>query len=164
MEQARTRARRTEHRIRRGGLYLLARPTHDVLYPMRHRPQLSALCAGDDFCPFGCCLGKATKLAISKDTLSSFAHPAVSPDGQWLYFVSDMPGGQGGQDLWRIRLTTNGLGEMENLGEPINTAGNECFPTFRPNGDLYFSSDGHVGLGGLDVICSAAKIPTNNGR
>ena len=94
---------------------------------------------------------KATKLDISKDTLSSFAHPAVSPDGQWLYFVSDMPGGQGGQDLWRIRLTTNGLGEMENLGEPINTAGNECFPTFRPNGDLYFSSDGHVGLGGLDV-------------
>lgn len=94
---------------------------------------------------------KATKLDISKDTLSSFAHPAVSPDGQWLYFVSDMPGGQGGQDLWRIRLTTNGLGEMENLGETINTAGNECFPTFRPNGDLYFSSDGHVGLGGLDV-------------
>ena len=94
---------------------------------------------------------KATKLDISKDTLSSFAHPAVSPDGQWLYFVSDMPGGQVGQDLWRIRLTTNGLGEMENLGEPINTAGNECFPTFRPNGDLYFSSDGHVGLGGLDV-------------
>lgn len=94
---------------------------------------------------------KATKLDISKDTLSSFAHPAVSPDGQWLYFVSDMPGGQGGQDLWRIRLTTNGLGEMENLGEAINTAGNECFPTFRPNGDLYFSSDGHIGLGGLDV-------------
>ena len=94
---------------------------------------------------------KATKLDISKDTLSSFAHPAVSPDGQWLYFVSDMPGGQGGQDLWRIRLTTSGLGEMENLGETINTAGNECFPTFRPNGDLYFSSDGHVGLGGLDV-------------
>ena len=94
---------------------------------------------------------KATKLDISKDTLSSFAHPAVSPDGQWLYFVSDIPGGQGGQDLWRIRLTTNGLGEMENLGETVNTAGNECFPTFRPNGDLYFSSDGHIGLGGLDV-------------
>ena len=102
---------------------------------------------------------KATKLDISKDTLSSFAHPAVSPDGQWLYFVSDMPGGQGGQDLWRIRLTTNGLGEMENLGEPINTAGNECFPTFRPNGDLYFSSDGHVGLGGLDVY--VARQDTN---
>ena len=102
---------------------------------------------------------KATKLDISKDTLSSFAHPAVSPDGQWLYFVSDMPGGQGGQDLWRIRLTTNGLGEMENLGETINTAGNECFPTFRPNGDLYFSSDGHVGLGGLDVY--VARQDTN---
>lgn len=101
---------------------------------------------------------KATKLDISKDTLSSFAHPAVSPDGQWLYFVSDMPGGQGGQDLWRIRLTTNGLGEMENLGEAINTAGNECFPTFRPNGDLYFSSDGHIGLGGLDVYVARQNM------
>jgi len=102
---------------------------------------------------------KATKLDISKDTLSSFAHPAVSPDGQWLYFVSDMPGGQGGQDLWRIRLTTNGLGEMENLGEAVNTAGNECFPTFRPNGDLYFSSDGHIGLGGLDVYVARQNMP-----
>ena len=101
---------------------------------------------------------KATKLDISKDTLSSFAHPAVSPDGQWLYFVSDMPGGQGGQDLWRIRLTTNGLGEMENLGEAINTTGNECFPTFRPNGDLYFSSDGHIGLGGLDVYVARQNM------
>ena len=101
---------------------------------------------------------KATKLDISNDTLSSFAHPAVSPDGQWLYFVSDMPGGQGGQDLWRIRLTTNGLGEMENLGEAINTAGNECFPTFRPNGDLYFSSDGHIGLGGLDVYVARQNM------
>ena len=46
-------------------------------------------------------------------------------------------------DIWRVRLTSNGLGGVENLGEPINTPGNEMFPTFRPNGDLYFSSDGH---------------------
>lgn len=95
---------------------------------------------------------KPTKLEISKDTLSTFAHPAVSPDGQWLYFVSDMPGGLGGYDIWRIRITSHGLGGAENLGAPINTPGNEMFPTFRPNGDLYFSSDGHPGMGGLDIF------------
>ena len=96
--------------------------------------------------------GKPTLLEISKDTLSSYAHPAVSPDGKWLYFVSDMPGGLGGTDLWRIAITDAGLGGVENLGEPINTVGNEMFPTFRPNGELYFSSDGHVGMGGLDLF------------
>lgn len=95
--------------------------------------------------------GKASALEITRDTLSSYAHPAVSPDGQWLYFTSDMPGGKGGYDVWRVRLTSNGLGGVENLGEPVNTPGNEMFPTFRPNGDLYFSSDGHKGLGGLDI-------------
>ena len=95
---------------------------------------------------------KPTDLVISRDTLSTYAHPAVSPDGQWLYFVSDMPGGMGGYDLWRAELTTSGIGALENLGEPINTPGNEMFPTFRPNGDLYFSSDGHGGLGGLDIM------------
>lgn len=96
--------------------------------------------------------GKAEELNISRDTLSCFAHPAVSPDGQWLYFTSDMPGGQGGLDIWRVRLTSSGVGGVENLGAPINTAGNESFPTFRPNGDFYFSSDGHPGLGGLDIF------------
>ena len=95
---------------------------------------------------------KATPVEITKDTLSTFAHPAVSPDGMWLYFVSDMPGGMGGYDIWRIQMTTHGLVGLENLGEPINTAGNEMFPTFRPNGDLYFSSDGHPGFGGLDIF------------
>lgn len=95
--------------------------------------------------------GKANDLEITRDTLSSYAHPAISPDGQWLYFVSDMPGGMGGTDIWRVRITPAGLGGVENLGAPINTPGNEMFPTFRPNGDLYFSSDGHPGLGGLDI-------------
>jgi outer membrane protein OmpA-like peptidoglycan-associated protein len=95
---------------------------------------------------------KPTELVISKDTLSTFAHPAVSPDGMWLYFVSDMPGGMGGYDIWRAELTTNGVGAVENLGAPINTPGDEMFPTFRPNGDLYFSSNGHPGLGGLDIF------------
>lgn len=100
--------------------------------------------------------GAATDFKLSNDTLSSFAHPAISPDGEWLYFVSDMPGGKGGLDIWRTRLTPSGAMGVENLGEPINTPGNEMFPTFRPNGDLYFSSDGHPGMGGLDIFI--AKI------
>lgn len=96
--------------------------------------------------------GKPTKCEISKDTLSAFAHPAVSPDGEWLYFVSDMPGGEGGLDIWRTRIVSGGFGGVENVGRPINTAGDEMFPSFRPTGDLYFSSDGHPGMGGLDIF------------
>lgn len=95
---------------------------------------------------------KPQLLQISKDTLSSYAHPAVSPDGNWLYFTSDMPGGQGGFDIWKIALTDHGLGGVENAGFPINTPGDEMFPVFRPNGEFYFSSNGHVGMGGLDII------------
>lgn len=95
---------------------------------------------------------KPTEVKISNDTLSSYAHPAISPDGQWLYFCSDMPGGKGGLDIWRVRLTTSGMGGVENLGDPINTPGDEMFPAFRPNGDFYFSSNGHVGMGGLDIF------------
>lgn len=95
--------------------------------------------------------GKVQKLEITQDTLSTYAHPAISPDGEWLYFVSDMPGGMGGYDIWRVRITPSGLGGVENLGAPINTPGDEMFPTFRPNGELYFSSNGHTGMGGLDI-------------
>ncbi len=99
---------------------------------------------------------KAQEVKLTRDTLSAFAHPAVSPDGQWLYFTSNMPGGLGGYDIWRVALTNNGLGGVENLGAPINTPGDEMFPTFRPNGDLYFSSNGHEGLGGLDIYIAKA--------
>lgn len=95
---------------------------------------------------------KASTIEVTRDTLSSYAHPAVSPDGYWLYFCSDMPGGMGGLDIWRMRVNNNGTGGVENLGPSINTEGDEMFPTFRPNGDLYFSSDGHPGLGGLDIF------------
>ena len=91
---------------------------------------------------------------IMKDSITSLAHPAVSPDGAWLYFVSDMNGGLGGLDIWRVSLEGDSYGFIENLGAPINTQGNEMFPTFRPNGDLYFSSNGHQGLGGLDIYCA----------
>lgn len=96
--------------------------------------------------------GKPSKCEIARDTLSSYAHPAVSPDGQWLYFVSDMPGGEGGLDIWRTRILDKGFGGAEPLGRPINTPGDEVFPAFRPNGEFYFSSDGHPGMGGLDIF------------
>ena len=104
---------------------------------------------------------KPTELVLTRDTLSAYAHPAVSPDGEWLYFTSNMPGGKGGYDIWRVRLTSSGLGGVENLGAPINTAGDEMFPTFRPNGDLYFSSNGHEGMGGLDIYI-AKPIETHD--
>lgn len=96
--------------------------------------------------------GQAKEFHLTRDTLSAFAHPAISPDSEWLYFVSDMPGGLGGLDIWRTRIMNGMAMGVENVGEPINTPGNEMFPTFRPNGDLYFSSDGHPGMGGLDIF------------
>ncbi len=91
------------------------------------------------------------KFEITADTLSNYGHPAVSPDGTWLVFSSDMPGGQGGRDLWRINLRER-AGSLENLGEWINTPGDEVFPTFRSDSVLYFASDGHPGFGGLDIF------------
>lgn len=91
------------------------------------------------------------KFEITADTLSSYAHPAVSPDGNWLYFTSDMPGGSGGRDLWRINIKER-AGSLENLGEAINTPGDEMFPYLRTDSLLYFASDGHPGYGGLDIF------------
>ena len=90
------------------------------------------------------------KLEITADTLSAYGDPAVSPDGNWLYFSSDMPGGQGSKDLWRINLKER-VGSLENLGDVINTPGDERFPYVRSDSVLYFSSNGHAGMGGLDI-------------
>jgi peptidoglycan-associated lipoprotein len=80
------------------------------------------------------------------------AHPALSPDGSTLYFVSDQKGGQGGKDIWKAEKTKGTFGKPENLGNKINTPGNEMFPYVRDNGELYFSSDFHPGMGGLDIF------------
>ena len=91
------------------------------------------------------------KFEITADTLSAYGHPAVSPDGTYLYFASDMPGGFGGKDIWRINLKERS-GSLENLGPQINTGGDEMFPYLRTDSLLYFSSDGHPGFGGLDLF------------
>ncbi len=96
--------------------------------------------------------GKGTLLNMLGDTLSTYAHPALSPDGQYLYFVSDQKGGEGKLDLWRCSMSDKGEpGIPENLGPAINTPGDEMFPTFSPDGLLYFSSNGRETMGGLDL-------------
>ena len=89
----------------------------------------------------------------------SIGHPALSPDGGALYFVSDMPGGFGGTDIYVCRDRDGQWTEPENLGPGVNTAFNESFPFIAANGTLYFASNGHAGLGGLDVFAAEA-LPT----
>ena len=88
----------------------------------------------------------------------STGHPALSQDGKTLYFVSDMPGGKGGSDIYMVAINSDGsLGTPERLGDNINTEGKELFPYIDSNGTLYFSSNGHMGIGGLDVFYAEAQ-------
>ncbi len=98
------------------------------------------------------------KIELLVDSLVA-AHPALSPDGQTLYFVSDMPGGAGGKDIYRTTRTSPGSpwSRPENLGTDINTRGNELFPFVRSDGTLYFASDGHIGMGGLDIFSATPQ-------
>ncbi len=95
--------------------------------------------------------GEPTSLNILGDSITA-AHPAISPDGETLYFVSNMPGGIGENDIWMVTKESGEWGEPKNMGEEINTPGNEVFPYVHPDGTLYFSSDGRIGLGGLDIF------------
>lgn len=88
----------------------------------------------------------------------SNSHPALSADGSTMYFTSDRPGGKGMADIYKVSISSNGtFGKPENLGDNINTEGKEGFPYVDSNGTLYFSSDGHLGMGGLDVFYAEAK-------
>ena len=96
--------------------------------------------------------GKGTRAMIVKDSVTALGHPSISPDGKYLYFVSDAVGGFGGKDLFRARVAGSDFGPMENLGEDINTPGDEMFPYVRDSVTLYFASNGHPGMGGLDLF------------
>lgn len=96
--------------------------------------------------------GKGTRATIVKDSVTALGHPSISPDGKYLYFVSDAVGGFGGKDIFRARVAGNDFGPMENLGEEINTPGDEMFPCVRDSVTLYFASNGHPGMGGLDLF------------
>lgn len=87
-------------------------------------------------------------------------HPAVSEDELTLLFVADMKGGYGKKDIWRVTRQSIGgeWSKPENLGSSINTPGNEMFPYIHPDGTLYFSSDGHIGMGGLDIFIATESM------
>ena len=97
--------------------------------------------------------GQPERLDILPDSLVA-AHPAISPDGLSLYFVSQLPDGYGGKDIYYVTRTSPGSAwsEPKNMGPDINTTGNELFPYVRMDGTLYFASDGHIGMGGLDIF------------
>jgi peptidoglycan-associated lipoprotein len=111
---------------------------------------------------------KPESLNLASDSLV-VAHPAISPDELTLYFVSDMDGsivnskGKNSKDIWKVtrESVSSKWGEPVNLGEPVNTAGDELFPYVHPDGTLYFSSDGHMGMGGLDIF-KAVPAPGGN--
>ncbi len=97
---------------------------------------------------------KITELPFNSDSYS-VAHPALSPDEKTLYFVSDMPGTMGQSDIFKVKINQDGsFGTPENLGKEINTEGKETFPLVTDEDELYFASDGHPGLGGLDIFVS----------
>lgn len=100
------------------------------------------------------------ELSINSSEYST-GHPSVSADGKTLYFVSDREGGQGGSDIYRARKNDDGSwGEAENLGSSVNTPMNDLFPFIHGSGNLYFASEGHLGLGGLDVFIA---LPNGDG-
>lgn len=99
---------------------------------------------------------KEESLSFNSDNYSC-GHPALSEDGTKLYFVSDMPGGKGGTDIYVSNIFNGNFGTPENLGDLINTSGNEMFPFIHPSGTLYFSSEGLRGLGGLDIFYSDSE-------
>ena len=92
------------------------------------------------------------KITFFKDSSITVAHPAIAPDGETIYFVSDAPNGEGGTDIWKGTIEGATCKYIENLGPQINTPGDEMFPYVRADGTLYFSSDGHPGMGGLDIF------------
>ncbi|MFV8225656.1 OmpA family protein [Christiangramia aquimixticola] len=92
------------------------------------------------------------ELGFNSD-LYSVGHPALSPDGKTLYFASDMPDGMGGTDLYKVSIAEDGtFGKPENLGDPVNSEFDETFPFIDTDGTLYFSSNGHAGLGLFDIF------------
>lgn len=95
-------------------------------------------------------------ILFEADTIA-VGHPAISPDENTLYFVTEMPGGKGGKDIWYSTQESGKWGRPKNLGDEINTSGDEVFPYVHQDGTLYFSSDGHEGMGGLDIF-SAKKV------
>ena len=113
---------------------------------------------------------EATEVSFNSNSYST-AHPAISPDGKTMYFASDMPGTLGQSDIFKVAINEDGsFGTPVNLGPTINTPGKETFPAMTDENELYFATDGHPGLGGLDIFMARLKedgtfrAPVNIGK
>ncbi|SDK26035.1 OmpA family protein [Flavobacterium noncentrifugens] len=106
----------------------------------------------------------ATEVPFNSDSYST-AHPTLSADGKTMYFASDMPGTHGQSDIWKVTINDDGsFGTPVNLGTGINTEGKETFPTITDENELYFATDGHPGLGGLDIFMSKVNADGSYGE
>jgi len=112
----------------------------------------------------GIAFGESVELTFPGSDTANFGHPAIDSKELTLYFAANLPGGYGGNDIWMMKRPkkTKPFGEPINLGPEINTPGNEVYPTIRTNGILYFSSDYHVGMGGLDIF--KAELDKSSGK
>jgi outer membrane protein OmpA-like peptidoglycan-associated protein len=108
------------------------------IYKLNYEGSLNNWVTPEEACPFN-----SNEYSVS--------HPALSVDDKYMYFASDMPGGYGGTDIWRAKKEGAAWGKPENLGPTINTPGEEKFPFIAKDSSLYYASDGHYGLGGLDI-------------
>ncbi len=143
-------------------------------FPLRSSTMYYTFCSEDEITPrtaeiykssrSGAKWSKGQKLEIFKDSTIMAAHPAVSPDEMYLYFVSDAKGGYGGKDIWRVPVRDIGSVYPENLGPEINTPGDEEFPYVKDNNILYFASNGHPGMGGHDLFKAVYNNKTEKWR
>tara|TARA_B000000532_G_scaffold244219_1_gene243157 strand:- start:3514 stop:5556 length:2043 start_codon:yes stop_codon:yes gene_type:complete len=99
--------------------------------------------------------GSLNKLEVKVDSNTTIGHPTISADEKVVIFSAEMNGGYGGKDLWMVTRVARGQwSEPANLGPAVNTGGDEMFPFLHNDGSLYFASNGHVGMGGLDIFKS----------
>jgi len=129
-------------------------PDGKMMYFTRARQQLDAAIGTEIYSSnrAGGAWTEPKKVTFFTDSTISVAHPAIAPDGETIYFVSDAPLGLGGKDIWKGKIEGGECKYIENLGPQINTPGDEMFPVVRPNGVLYFSTNGRTGFGGLDIF------------
>lgn len=129
-------------------------PDGKIMYFTRARQQIDAEIGAEIYSSTraGGAWSEPKKVTFFADSTITVAHPAIAPDGETIYFVSDAPKGLGGKDIWKGKLEGGECKYIENLGNQINTSGDEMFPVVRHNGILYFSSNGRLGFGGLDIF------------
>jgi hypothetical protein len=139
-------------------------PTENLLYITQYAPKAANLVEGENIFHLQIIIAEESfKGWVAKGKFKynspnySVAHPTISPDGKSMYFVSDMPGGYGGYDIYFCYKNGDEWSEPYNIGPGVNSRGNEFFPFIDSRGDLYFTSDGYPGLGAQDIFVASPE-------